>query len=103
LAFAVRSGKGARDQAIGYRLIVRCDGGVRTFTRRGHDWTSLQQPKLRAKSFTLDGEGVVCGLRLEPVPRQPQAKGAAARTRDNAGRRGEIEKIGDPPQNSRRF
>src|SRR5580698_2916172 len=52
----------------GYRLIVRRDGDtVRLFTRRGHDWTdrypaiSNAAAKLRAKSFTMDGEAVVTG------------------------------------------
>jgi bifunctional non-homologous end joining protein LigD len=52
----------------GYRLIVRRDGeAVRLFTRRGHDWTvrypaiAAAAAKLRAKSFTLDGEAVVVG------------------------------------------
>jgi bifunctional non-homologous end joining protein LigD len=52
----------------GYRLIVRRDGDtVRLFTRRGHDWTERYPAiagaaaKLRAKSFTLDGEAVVWG------------------------------------------
>jgi bifunctional non-homologous end joining protein LigD len=52
----------------GYRLIVRQDGeAVRLFTRRGHDWTdrypaiASAAAKLRAKSFTIDGEAVVCG------------------------------------------
>lgn len=52
----------------GYRLIVRRDGRtVRLFTRRGHDWTERYPAiagaaaKLRARSFTLDGEAVVCG------------------------------------------
>src|SRR5271169_4088061 len=52
----------------GYRLIVRRDGGaVRLFTRRGYDWTdrypaiASAAAKLRARSFTLDGEAVVCG------------------------------------------
>ena len=50
----------------GYRLIVRRDGkAVRLFTRRGHDWTdrypaiAATAAKLRAKSFTLDGEAAV--------------------------------------------
>jgi bifunctional non-homologous end joining protein LigD len=40
---------------------------VRLFTRRGHDWTdrypaiAAAAAKLRAKSFTLDGEAVVAG------------------------------------------
>src|ERR1700675_2657761 len=52
----------------GYRLIVRRDGAaVRLFTRRGYDWTdrypaiAAAAAKLRARSFTLDGEAVVCG------------------------------------------
>jgi bifunctional non-homologous end joining protein LigD len=52
----------------GYRLQVRRIGDtVRLFTRRGYDWTgrypaiSVTATLLRAKSFTLDGEAVVCG------------------------------------------
>jgi bifunctional non-homologous end joining protein LigD len=52
----------------GYRLIVRRDGeAVRLFTRRGHDWTdrypaiAAAAAKVRARSFTLDGEAVVAG------------------------------------------
>jgi bifunctional non-homologous end joining protein LigD len=52
----------------GYRLIVRRDGkAVRLFTRRGYDWTDRYPAiagtaaRLRAKSFTLDGEAVVSG------------------------------------------
>ena len=52
----------------GYRLIVRRDGpAVRLFTRRGYDWTerypaiAAAAAQVRAKSFTLDGEAVVCG------------------------------------------
>src|SRR5271170_4165777 len=52
----------------GYRLIVRRDGAaVRLFTRRGYDWTERYPAiaaaalRLRAVSFTLDGEAVVCG------------------------------------------
>jgi bifunctional non-homologous end joining protein LigD len=52
----------------GYRLIVRRDGDmVRLFTRRGHDWTDRYPAiasavaKLRAKSFTIDGEAAVVG------------------------------------------
>jgi ATP-dependent DNA ligase len=50
----------------GYRLIVRRDGAtVHLFTRRGHDWTDRYPAiagaaaKIRARSFTLDGEAVV--------------------------------------------
>jgi bifunctional non-homologous end joining protein LigD len=41
---------------------------VRLFTRRGYGWTerypaiAAAAAKLRARSFTLDGEAVVCGL-----------------------------------------
>jgi hypothetical protein len=52
----------------GYRLIVRRDDrAVHLFTRRGYDWTDRYPAiagaagKLRARSFTLDGEAVVCG------------------------------------------
>jgi bifunctional non-homologous end joining protein LigD len=47
----------------GYRLMVRREGtSVRLFTRRGYDWTdrypaiAAAAAKLRARSFTLDGE-----------------------------------------------
>jgi bifunctional non-homologous end joining protein LigD len=53
----------------GYRLIVRRDGeAVRPLTRRGHDWTdrypaiAAAAGKLRARSFTMDGEAVVVGV-----------------------------------------
>jgi ATP-dependent DNA ligase len=52
----------------GYRLIVRRDGAsVRLFTRRGFDWTARYPliadaaGKVRARTFTIDGEAVVCG------------------------------------------
>ena len=52
----------------GYRLQVRRDGdAVRLFTRRGYDWSgrypaiAVTATLLRARSFTLDGEAVVCG------------------------------------------
>src|SRR6476661_3608529 len=51
----------------GFRFICRRDGDrVRVFSRRGHDWTdrvpliAQALAKLRVKSVTLDGEGVVC-------------------------------------------
>ncbi|HMF17864.1 MAG TPA: hypothetical protein VKE98_11695 [Gemmataceae bacterium] len=52
----------------GYRLLVRRQGDrVRLFTRRGYDW-SHRFPwivraalGLRARSFAIDGEAVVCG------------------------------------------
>jgi bifunctional non-homologous end joining protein LigD len=50
----------------GYRLIVRRDGeAVRLFTRRGYDWTerypaiASAAARMKARSFTLDGEAVV--------------------------------------------
>src|ERR1700730_6131957 len=52
----------------GYRLIVRrADETVRLFTRRGYDWAdrypaiARAAAKLRARSFTIDGEAAVCG------------------------------------------
>ena len=52
----------------GFRLQVRREGdSVRLFTRRGFDWTArypgivATAMQLRASSFTLDGEAVVCG------------------------------------------
>jgi bifunctional non-homologous end joining protein LigD len=52
----------------GYRLQVRREGqAVCLFTRRGYDWTerypaiAAAAAKVRAQSFTLDGEAVVCG------------------------------------------
>jgi bifunctional non-homologous end joining protein LigD len=52
----------------GYRLQVRRDGDVvRLFTRKGYDWSdrypaiAVTAMKLRAQSFTLDGEACVCG------------------------------------------
>jgi bifunctional non-homologous end joining protein LigD len=52
----------------GFRFICRRElYRVRVFSRRGHDWTD-RVPRiaealtaLKAKSVTLDGEGVVCG------------------------------------------
>jgi bifunctional non-homologous end joining protein LigD len=51
----------------GFRFICRRDGDqVRVFSRRGHDWTGRVPRiaealgKLRVKSVTIDGEGVVC-------------------------------------------
>jgi ATP-dependent DNA ligase len=94
---------------------IKHDGS--TGTRRGHDWTdrhtaiAAAAAKLRTKSFTLDGEAVVCGpdgvalLELDGADLRPLPLGECktklarlvernppARTRDNAGRRPEIEK-----------
>jgi bifunctional non-homologous end joining protein LigD len=52
----------------GYRLLVRKSAGtVRIYTRRGADWTHRfpliveGATKIRAHSFYMDGEGVICG------------------------------------------
>jgi bifunctional non-homologous end joining protein LigD len=51
----------------GYRLQVRREDDVRLFTRNGYDWSAryptiaVTAVRLRASSFTLDGEAVVCG------------------------------------------
>jgi bifunctional non-homologous end joining protein LigD len=51
----------------GFRLMVRREGArVRCFTRNGHDWADRfpaivdAARRLRAKSFLIDGEAVVC-------------------------------------------
>jgi hypothetical protein len=65
---AIRSRLGARDQPR--RLPADRARGrrdFRLFTRRGYDWTgrypaiASAASKIRAQSFTLDGEAVVCG------------------------------------------
>src|SRR2546429_6266662 len=52
----------------GYRMIVRRDGrAVRLFSRNAYDWTArllaiaAAAERIRAKSFTLDGEAVGLG------------------------------------------
>src|SRR6266404_7274649 len=52
----------------GYRLIVRRDGPtVRLYTRNAYDWTvrlpaiAAAAGRIKAKSFTIDGEAVVPG------------------------------------------
>ena len=52
----------------GYRLIVRRDGPtVRLYTRNAYDWTArlpaiaAAAARIKAKSFTVDGEAVVLG------------------------------------------
>jgi bifunctional non-homologous end joining protein LigD len=54
----------------GYRLIVRRDGPiVRLYTRNAYDWTTrlpaiaaaAAAARIKAKSFTIDGEAVVLG------------------------------------------
>src|SRR5262249_16130571 len=53
----------------GYRMIVPRDGpAVRLYSRNGYDWTSRltaiagAAERIKAKSFTIDGEAVVLGL-----------------------------------------
>src|SRR5215467_14361876 len=52
----------------GYRLIVRRNGPtVRLYTRNAYDWTArlpaiaAAADRIKAKSFTIDGEAVVLG------------------------------------------
>jgi bifunctional non-homologous end joining protein LigD len=52
----------------GYRMIVRRDGPiVRLYTRNAYDWTvrlpaiAAAAQRIKAKSFTIDGEAVVLG------------------------------------------
>ncbi len=52
----------------GYRMIVRRDGPtVRLYSRNANDWTarrpaiSVAAERIKAKSFTIDGEAVVLG------------------------------------------
>jgi bifunctional non-homologous end joining protein LigD len=52
----------------GYRIIVRRDGPtVRLYSRNAHDWTvrlaaiATAARRIKAKSFTIDGEAVVLG------------------------------------------
>jgi bifunctional non-homologous end joining protein LigD len=52
----------------GYRLIVRQDGvAAQLFTRNAHDWTArlpaiaTAAARIKARSFTIDGEAVVLG------------------------------------------
>jgi len=68
----------------GFRFICRRDGDrVRIFSRRGHEWTERVPriaeaiSKLRVKSVTLDGEGVVC--RDDGVSDSDRMRAAVAR------------------------
>jgi bifunctional non-homologous end joining protein LigD len=71
----------------GYRLIVRRDGPtVRLYTRSAHDCTArlpaiaAAAERIKAKSFTLDGEAVVLGpdglARFEELRRREAARSA---------------------------
>ena len=66
----------------GYRLIVRRDGWtVRLYTRNAYDWTARlpaiagAAARIKAKSFTIDGEAVVLGpdglSRFDDLRRSP--------------------------------
>jgi bifunctional non-homologous end joining protein LigD len=56
-----------RAGAAGWLQVRREGEAVRLFTRRGYDWSgrypaiAVTATLLRARSFTLDGEAVVCG------------------------------------------
>jgi len=71
----------------GYRLIVRRDGPiVRLYTRNAYDWTArlpaiaAAAGRIKAKSFTIDGEAVVLGpdglSRFEDLRRREAAHSA---------------------------
>ncbi len=71
----------------GYRLIVRRDGPiVRLYTRNAYDWTvrlpaiAAAAGRIKAKSFTIDGEAVVLGpdglSRFEELRRRSAAHAA---------------------------
>jgi bifunctional non-homologous end joining protein LigD len=71
----------------GYRLIVRRDGpAVRLYSRNAYDWTvrlaliAATAERIKAKSFTIDGEAVVLGpdglSRFEELSRRSAARTA---------------------------
>ncbi len=71
---AARPPSGARwvheSKHDGYRMIVRRNGPiVRIYSRNAYDWTARSPTiaaaaeRIMAKSFTIDGEGVVAGAR----------------------------------------
>jgi bifunctional non-homologous end joining protein LigD len=71
----------------GYRLIVRRDGPtVRLYSRNAYDWTvrlaaiAAEAKRIKAKSFTIDGEAVVLGpdglSRFEELSRREAARTA---------------------------
>jgi bifunctional non-homologous end joining protein LigD len=71
----------------GYRLIVRRDNAmVRLYTRKANDWTerlpaiAAAAARLKAKSFTIDGEAVVAGpdglTRFDDLRRRDNARAA---------------------------
>ena len=71
----------------GYRMIVRRDDPtVRLYSRNGYDWTrrlpaiAVTAERIKAKSFTIDGEAVVLGpdglSRFEALRRREAARTA---------------------------
>jgi bifunctional non-homologous end joining protein LigD len=71
----------------GYRIIVRRDGpSVRLYSRNAYDWTvrlaaiAAAAERIKAKSFTIDGEAVVLGpdglSRFEELSRREAARTA---------------------------
>jgi bifunctional non-homologous end joining protein LigD len=78
----------------GYRLIVRRDvAAVRLYTRKGNNWTArlpaiaVAAERIKAKSFTIDGEAVVVGpdglWRFEELRRREAAHRDPLRIRPN--------------------
>jgi ATP-dependent DNA ligase len=76
----------------GYRMIVRRDGAaVRLYSRNANDWTARLSTiadaaeRIKAKSFTIDGEAVVVGpdglSRFEELNRREAADTATLFTR----------------------
>ena len=82
---------------------------MRLFTRRGHDWTERYPAiaavagKVRAKSFTLDGEAVVTG-RTGSLCSMPSTAATRPRTRCRSSfppmrqQAMQIERLGTPVQ-----
>jgi ATP-dependent DNA ligase len=63
----------------GYRITVRRDGpAVRLYSRNAYDWTArlsaivTAAERIKAKSFTIDGEAVVVGLMVCPGSRSAE-------------------------------
>jgi bifunctional non-homologous end joining protein LigD len=84
----------------GYRLIVRRDGPtVRLYTRNAYDWTvrlpaiAAAAPRIKAKSFTIDGEAAVLGpdglSRFDELRRREAARTAILYAFDLIERDGE--------------
>jgi bifunctional non-homologous end joining protein LigD len=84
----------------GYRMIVRRDGStVRLYSRNAYDWTArltaiaAAAERIKAKSFTIDGEAVVLGpdglSRFEELSRREAARTAILYAFDLIERDGE--------------